>query len=574
MKTTLCPFETIINYVNHPTSENMKHVTNLLESLVLLDEQMKALDFRDEKASFILDCRQTIIEHLVKIFKPRISSFCRSTELGKLQELIDDCLISLNDYSSIEYWQKRIDNKVCLLIHLDEAAHIQLKSATPAEAQFDGDDCGVHSPVSSDILKPLQPNENPKESICRKSFTGQMFIKQSGTSVPFERYVEAIITEVGDRSKCHFLLFEDNRFVFNRWLWVSIDGESEKYHHDLFYTLEKRFPEFDLKSYVYEPHISPAMLKGALSFPFNDVEIKKPAEFFIHGDSSADWKKLHDSLLSVVGNCKTLMFQSRKKGWIPGRTMFVSVDNLNYDLTLDKLLKRINSNYDFIIPENYTVEMIDNISHCDSNNKELLERFTPAPTQTKGETIIVESQLLIDANYVQLAREFLSETKDIKFVLFNNPYKSVAFFSLAVTISGMNKHQAIKIFESLPSYPDYKLVDLNITESQIQTNKVPFVSDSDYPVCYYEIRKHCHSDVAESFHQLKKLKHHLRYSGEYEFFGPFEADQSKKNKYPYFILKTTNDKSKLYQELSNTSQKFPTIVGLCDMDKVNKLISP
>lgn len=545
--------------------ENDQAISKLLESLALLEKLLKTIQIPTERESFLYNYRQIIIQHLVKILKthkPEVSNHCRLTELGKLQALIDDCLISVNDHSSDKYWIKRINKKVDLLICLDledegEDESPQLKVATISEAEFDGDDCGVHS-----TLKPLKP-------LCEKSFTGQMFIKQSKESAaPFESFVEAVIAQVGDRSKCHFLLFNDNRTVFNKLLWVSIDGEHQQYHNDLFSLVLRKLPEpdFEMRTFIYEPHVSPVMFKNSLPFPFNDVQVQNPqtpqtpqnpVEFFIHGDSSADWCKLCESLESTVGKSskyKTLMFKSRKNGWMPGKTMFVSIENLNYDLTIEKLFNTININDDFMIPENYTVEMIENIY---------------------PETIILESQLLIDPNYVKLAREFLSNTKDIKFVLFHSPYESAAAFLLAVTIKGMNKSQAIEIFQSLPSSSlEFKLAN-DISESQIQTNKVPFVYDSDYNVDYYRIQKFYHCNVAKSFGQLKKLKQDFRGCGHYEFFGPFHDIKSQSNPYPYFILKTTSNFTDLYQELV-VGQNVATVVKLDknDITKLNKLYFP
>lgn len=624
-------------------SEMLFAVRKLLESLVSLDEQLKNCTMII-RSHLILNYKQTTIEHLVKSVKfadkrdPII-------EINILQKLIDDCLLSLVDHSSTEFWQNKLDQRVAsLYIYEDLPSDVvtvtSLKRASPDQAQFDGVESIIKSeqispPTSTkepvdeeenndDTMPPLlsgdeqeeekesqappviEKGEKPKEtkeSLFSKSFNGQYFVSRVGTAINFETYAEAVIAKVGDKSRCHFLLFNNNKYPTNdkTWLWVSIDGMNNQQHIDLYSKIQKRLPNFPLRTYNYEPHVSPSMMNGALSFSFNDVEIKKSLEFFIHGDSSAKWQKLHKKLIDTAGNCKTLLFQSRKKGWMPGRTMFVSVENLNYSLTIDTLFEKINVNDDFILLSNYTTEMIENIVPCISNDKELVERFTK-PQEIKGDTVIVEAMLQGQANYVQLAKEIIKEVKDekmCKFVLFRNTHNLSTKYSLAVTIHGMN---SAKFFElrSLAFNDNFVIINTpKFSPEIIQSLRVPFVYDSDCKTTLYKLQKFygC-KDVKESLQQLEEVKQCFDLFGCYQFFGPIEspdldvefddklmtsnkslgakyADQvNQAHNYPLLILKTTEDHANVEKDVF-MAQNMSTMMKICGESekKINKMIS-
>lgn len=612
--------------------KNLKFVPKiekLLKVLVELDEKIKESNFLI-RAQLILNYKQAVIKHLVKVVN-NINDRDPLAEIKKLKNLVISCKTSLTDLrSSLDEWQTKLDGQIANLAQFDDLP--TLKVATPAEATFDGEPNSPaikesdteptnwsKEPIESDTPPPLEPIEpeeeesqappiteevkprETKESLCIKSFSGQFFVTRVGSVVPFESCAEAIVVNVGDRSKCHFLLFDDKRSN-QTLLWVSIDGMDQTQHFEIFNKVQKRFPHFYLRDYVYESHVSPAMINEALSFTYNDVEIRKPTEFFVHGDSSANWVKLHKKLISNAGHCKTLLFQSRKRkiGWVPGRTMFVIVENLKYDYDINKLFDKINVNDDFVLLPNYTVDMIENIVSCDTNDKELVQRFTKS-TEIKGDTIILTAPLQKRLSYKHIAKEFLahSNKRACKFVRFNDRVYSNTEYSLAVTIDGMKQSEAIELFQSLPLSRYFRVVSSGISEQSIESNSVPFVYDKRYKTTYYQVQKFygC-NDVKESLKQLKELKDDFEIFDDYEFFGPFESpdldctydaeimgsdkslpaklaqQMNQAKNYPFLILKTTENYAYINRVLVQ-QEKISCLRSFNDKDlkKIEKLIS-
>jgi hypothetical protein len=219
---------------------------------------------------------------------------------------------------------------------------------------------------------PGTPMIPPKEPIWNQTFTCQMFLQRNekNTFFTFETFYQALIKKVEshgfDKTKCHCLLFEstDGKPI----LWFTVDGMTQE-------QLEAFWPRqinvFSEYKFNYEPHISPTMLKKAKYFRHSCVSVKNSASFFIHGDSSANW----GSLCKALGKgARTLMFASRKKGYFPGRTLYVVSDDIGAQTT-EEFLETINPLKEFIIPPNYSTQMIDIIIPTDSNDPELLKLY-------------------------------------------------------------------------------------------------------------------------------------------------------------------------------------------------------
>lgn len=220
-------------------------------------------------------------------------------------------------------------------------------------------------------LTPGTPMISSKEPIWNQTFTCQMFLQRDerNTIFTFEKFYQALITKIEshgfDKTKCHCLLFEstDGKPV----LWFTVDGMTQE-------QLEAFWPRqinvFSEYKFNYEPHISPMMLKKAKFFRHSCVSVKNPASFFIHGDSSANWNALYKAL----GKAQTLMFASRKNGYFPGRTLYVVSDDIGAQTT-EEFLETINPLKEFIIPPNYSTQMIDIIIPTDYNDPELSKLY-------------------------------------------------------------------------------------------------------------------------------------------------------------------------------------------------------
>jgi hypothetical protein len=185
----------------------------------------------------------------------------------------------------------------------------------------------------------------------------------------FESIAQKIITEVGDKGKPHFLLFGDR-------LWVSVDGMSQPDLNALYEKLFGDQREFIISSrYEHTPHISPCMLRNGKPFEFNVVPIEKDASFFIHGDSASEWDTLYERLIQEVPESQTLMFNTRKRGRVPGHTLFVRTKRMKFS-SPQQLLQKIDTSNDFIILDTYTTEMIETIVKTwKHNDTELVKEF-------------------------------------------------------------------------------------------------------------------------------------------------------------------------------------------------------
>lgn len=219
---------------------------------------------------------------------------------------------------------------------------------------------------------PPTPSTPSVESICCKSFTCQKFIQRDERALLsfvelYQLFVESVSQIEGyDKSKCHSLLFEsDGKLI----LWITVDGMTQAQLEDAY---PKQINFFSDYKFTHEPHVSPSMLKNAKPFPHNCVHIKNSASFFIHGDSNSNWEQLY----SLLGKgARTLMFESRQKGWFPGRTLYVVADDIGASLTVDTFLESIGKNREFIIPPDYSIKMIESIVPNDHNDPQLLKDF-------------------------------------------------------------------------------------------------------------------------------------------------------------------------------------------------------
>ena len=230
------------------------------------------------------------------------------------------------------------------------------------------------------LFKSCRP-ETLKESICAKEFTCQLFIvlcKEANET--FETIAQKIITEVGDKGKPHFLLFEEPGNV--DWLWVSVDGMCQSDLNSLYEKLFGSQKEY-IRSNKYEhtAHISPSMLRNSKPFEFNVVPIEKDASFFINGDSASDWDNLHERLIQEIPECQSLLFSSRKRGRAIGHTLYVRTKRMKFS-SPHQLLQKIDTNNDFIILDKYTTEMIETIIKTWKHNDiELVKEFSQPTTQ-------------------------------------------------------------------------------------------------------------------------------------------------------------------------------------------------
>lgn len=70
------------------------------------------------------------------------------------------------------------------------------------------------------------------------------------------------------------------------------------------------------------------------------------------------------------------MFQSRKRGRVPGHTLYVETRNLIFS-TPRLLLEKIDTNNDFMILDTYTTQMIETIvATWKHNDNDLVKNFT------------------------------------------------------------------------------------------------------------------------------------------------------------------------------------------------------
>lgn len=221
---------------------------------------------------------------------------------------------------------------------------------------------------------PQTPATPATQPIWNQSFTCQVFLQrdEKNTIFTFEKFYQALITKIEsygfDKTKCHCLLFEstDGKPI----LWITVEGMTQE-QLEAFWPKQKQINVFSEYKFNYEPHISPLMLKNAKPFRHSCVTIKNPASFFIHGDSSANWNSLYDSLGK---GARTLMFVSRKNGYLPGRTLYVVTDDIGAPTT-EEFLETVNPLKEFIIPPNYSTQMIDIIIPTDRNDPELLKQY-------------------------------------------------------------------------------------------------------------------------------------------------------------------------------------------------------
>lgn len=214
------------------------------------------------------------------------------------------------------------------------------------------------------------PKIMTKENICNQKFSGQLFIYWAPNATP-ESIAQKIIGAVSDKAKCRFFLFTS---VYD-WLWVSIEGKNQKEHDKIFNDLFEHDKQVTrCKSWEYEPHISPGMLKSGKPFEYNIVTIERPCSFFIHGDSSYNWTNLYALLEQEIGKCQTLLFQSRKKDRVPGTTLYVCTNKMTYS-TPEQLLQKIDTNNEFSIISNYSEDMIDIVIQWQHNDVELIQKY-------------------------------------------------------------------------------------------------------------------------------------------------------------------------------------------------------
>lgn len=257
-----------------------------------------------------------------------------------------------------------------LLNDIEKEFELLESSQSPAISPTQSVESTPSTPATHSI--PPTPSTPSVESICCKSFTCQKFIQRDERALLsfvelYQLFVESVSQIEGyDKSKCHSLLFEsDGKLI----LWITVDGMNQAQLEDAY---PKQINFFSDYKFTHEPHVSPSMLKNAKPFPHNCVHIKNSASFFIHGDSNSNWEQLY----SVLGKgARTLMFESRQKGWLPGRTLYVVADDIGASLTVDTFLESIGKNREFIIPPDYSIKMIETIITNDHNDPQLLKDF-------------------------------------------------------------------------------------------------------------------------------------------------------------------------------------------------------
>jgi hypothetical protein len=334
---------------------------------------------------FIIDIDQTWlkVEGL-----PNISVYIlpKSEVPDETKTKIDRCISIHHLMRSIrglkdEYNNKFYDQIVQHLANLSPALTTDGVMSAVDETQKLIDKClPLHSEerltqLFTEFFTPPQPPKptptlETKESICTREFTCQLFIvitKEANET--FESIAQKIITEVGDKGKPHFLLFGDR-------LWVSVDGMNQPDLNALYEKLFGDQREFIISSrYEHTPHISPCMLRNGKPFEFNVVPIEKDASFFIHGDSASEWDNLYERLIQEVPESQTLMFNTRKRGRVPGHTLYVRTKRMKFS-SPHQLLQKIDTNNDFIILDTYTTEMIETIVKTwKHNDTELVKEF-------------------------------------------------------------------------------------------------------------------------------------------------------------------------------------------------------
>jgi hypothetical protein len=301
---------------------------------------------------FIIDIDQTWlkVEGL-----PNISVYIlpKSEVPDETKTKIDRCISIHHLMRSIrglkdEYNNKFYDQIVQHLANLSPALTTDGVMSAVDETQKLIDKClPLHSEerltqLFTEFFTPPQPPKptptlETKESICTREFTCQLFIvitKEANET--FESIAQKIITEVGDKGKPHFLLFGDR-------LWVSVDGMSQPDLNALYEKLFGDQREFIISSrYEHTPHISPCMLRNGKPFEFNVVPIEKDASFFIHGDSASEWDNLYERLIQEVPESQTLMFNTRKRGRVPGHTLYVRTKRMKFS-SPHQLLQKIDT---------------------------------------------------------------------------------------------------------------------------------------------------------------------------------------------------------------------------------------
>lgn len=316
------------------------------------------------------------IHHLMRSIRELKDQYDNKFYDQIVQHLANESLPITTDsvMSSVDETQKLIDK--CLPLHSEKRlTQLFTEFFTPPKPTpaIETKESKESTPsTQSTVAIEQKESKESKEPIWNQSFGCQVFIQRDQDSPStFEEFYQALISKAEfhgfDKTKCHCLLFDSTDG--KPTLWITVEGMTQ----DLLNTNLPKFVVgfYSFTQFNYEPHISPLMLKNAKPFRHSCVTVKNPASFFIHGDSSANWNSLYDSLGK---GARTLMFASRKNGYLPGRTLYVVTDDIGAPTT-EEFLETVNPLKEFIIPPNYSTQMIDIIIPTDRNDPELLKQY-------------------------------------------------------------------------------------------------------------------------------------------------------------------------------------------------------